>query len=108
MTNVNGRTWDICRVHLPNGSDIKGFMDTTWGEYFYFTLDDNQWYKGSISKFESFDVSKFEFAHQICTLDLTLHPRDFNDLVGSNDSREVFVCESDFWADFTVPEKYVH
>lgn len=45
-----GRTWDSGDVILPSGDTTPGYLDTTWGERFYFSLD-GQWYAGRISDF---------------------------------------------------------
>jgi len=38
MSDKNGRTWDQCKVILTDGREITGYLDTTWGHYFYFDL----------------------------------------------------------------------
>jgi hypothetical protein len=53
MTNHRGRTWDQCTVIMPDGSLETGFLDTTWGFYFYFECADGRWRKGDIHKFDS-------------------------------------------------------
>lgn len=52
MRSHRGRTWDWCPVILHSGTKIDGYYDTSWGEYFYFTLN-NQWYKGKIATFDT-------------------------------------------------------
>lgn len=46
MTNVRGRTWDKLSVTLLDGTKVHGWMDFTWGRYFYFQLD-GIWLRGS-------------------------------------------------------------
>lgn len=31
-----GRTWDQCRVVAKDASEHTGYLDTSWGQYFYF------------------------------------------------------------------------
>ena len=50
MKTHRGRTWDTVDIILLDGSTIQGFMDYTWGWYFYFKIED-QWYKGKNSEF---------------------------------------------------------
>lgn len=54
MTDHRGRTWDYCRVVLPDGKMIDGYFDTSWGTRFYFehegvwrSGDIHAWDKGS-------------------------------------------------------------
>lgn len=51
MKNHRGRTWDTGKCILPDGIETDGWLDTTWGEYFYF-IHENQWYKGSIVDYD--------------------------------------------------------
>lgn len=38
MTDRNGRTWDYCKVIFTDGTEHEGYLDTTWGHYFYFHI----------------------------------------------------------------------
>gem|GEM_PF-5563298 len=58
MRNHRGRTWDTCRVILPDGREIKGHLDTTWSSYFYFEVD-GVWRNAEIFQFEK-DGSRFD------------------------------------------------
>lgn len=55
MTNVRGRTWDVCDVILPDGEKIRGHLDYTWGTNFYFEVD-GSWYRGPIYDFETVNL----------------------------------------------------
>jgi len=48
MTNYRGRTWDYAKVWLSDGREIRGYLDTTWGEYIYFEFQPGRWRKVSI------------------------------------------------------------
>lgn len=50
MTDHRGRTWDTMPIILPDGTKTDGYLDTTWGYYIYFVID-NQWYKVSLDGF---------------------------------------------------------
>lgn len=52
MSDHRGRTWDSISVILPNGQQINGYLDTTWGHYVYFVMD-NHWRKVSLDHFGS-------------------------------------------------------
>ncbi|MFA5488815.1 MAG: hypothetical protein WC284_06300 [Candidimonas sp.] len=52
MSHHRGRTWDVCIVIDVDGVEITGYMDTTWGECFYFSRDGIQWYRGDMRDFE--------------------------------------------------------
>lgn len=57
-----GRTWDQCDVILLDGTTITGRLDTTWGEYFYFVVEDSC-YKGALREWNhhldnTFDLRK--------------------------------------------------
>ena len=43
MADHRGRTWDVCTVILPDGLEINGYYDTTWGERFYFQYAGSWW-----------------------------------------------------------------
>lgn len=47
MRDYAGRTWDQCRVTLPDGTITEGYLDTSWGHWFYFQHG-GQWFKGRI------------------------------------------------------------
>lgn len=47
MKDHRGRTWDHSEKFIVNNQEMSGFLDTTWGEYIYFTIE-NQWYKVSL------------------------------------------------------------
>lgn len=47
MTSHRGRTWDYCKVILPDGAEIDGLFDTSWGMKFYFEQD-FIWYCGRL------------------------------------------------------------
>lgn len=55
--NVGGRTWDLCVVIDGNGSKCDGWLDTTWGQYFYFvqyvTPTQYEWRKAKLSLFDA-------------------------------------------------------
>jgi hypothetical protein len=51
MTNVRGRTWDQCELVLPDGTETKAYLDTTWGTYFYFQTGED-WHCGKIDAFK--------------------------------------------------------
>lgn len=43
-SNHKGATWDTIAIILPDGTRHTGWVDTTWGMYVYFTMD-NKWKK---------------------------------------------------------------
>jgi hypothetical protein len=47
ISSHGGRTWDSCDITLKDGTQIKGFLDTTWGDYVYFEYD-GAWRKFSL------------------------------------------------------------
>ncbi len=56
MTMHRGRTWDQAKGILPAIGEnpkieVTCYLDTTWGEYFYFCYND-LWYKGKIYEFD--------------------------------------------------------
>ncbi len=51
MSNHAGRTWDQCCVILPDGKEITGWLDTTWGTRFHFEIE-GLWRSGKIYHFE--------------------------------------------------------
>ena len=36
MSDRKGATWDRCKIILEDASEIVGYLDTSWGQYFYF------------------------------------------------------------------------
>lgn len=50
MTDRSGRTWDQCAVVDAAGVKLTGYLDTSWGHYFYF-MDGEQWRKARVDKF---------------------------------------------------------
>ena len=52
MSLHRGRTWDSCTVVLLDGTEIKGYLDTTWGANFYFPHGAG-WYRGKIDEFQT-------------------------------------------------------
>lgn len=50
MSDHRGATWDSCRVIDINGADHNGYLDTSWGQYFYF-MEATLWRKARIDKF---------------------------------------------------------
>lgn len=49
MTDHFGRTWDTIRVILPDGERVQGYLDTTWGAFIYFMMD-NKWKKTRVEE----------------------------------------------------------
>jgi len=43
-----GRTWDYCYIKLINGETVKGYLDTSWGNWIYFEGNDGKWHKINI------------------------------------------------------------
>ena len=62
MSNYRGRTWDSCYVVLIDGAETEGWLDTTWGERFYFTHE-NQWWFGPIAGFQDMGRSACGVPH---------------------------------------------
>lgn len=52
MKEHRGRTWDSCKVILPNKLEIEGYLDTTWGTRFYFPYENN-WYVGGLFEWDN-------------------------------------------------------
>ena len=50
MTDHRGRTWDQCDVIDAQGVKLTGYLDTTWGHFFYF-FTGTEWPKASIDRF---------------------------------------------------------
>jgi len=48
-----GRTWDCINIKVGNHI-IKGWLDTTWGTYLYFNLEDS-WYSIPLLEIEKID-----------------------------------------------------
>lgn len=66
MRDKNGRTWDQCDVILSDGTKIVGYLDTSWGHYFYFQLE-GAWRKGKMDTFDKPTqgfINIFEFPQQ--------------------------------------------
>ena len=45
-----GRTWDICDVIAGDGSKHNGWLDTSWGTWFYFEVE-GKWRKARCDEF---------------------------------------------------------
>lgn len=55
-----GRTWDNCKVIDIDGVENKGWLDTSWGEYFYFVDNNGFWRKAKLQLFDNIDLC-FDF-----------------------------------------------
>lgn len=57
MRDHAGATWDQCDVYLPDGQKIVGYLDTTWGTRFYFSLGGwpAMWFAAPIDDFDTHD-----------------------------------------------------
>lgn len=56
FSNRNGKTWDRIGVFDTTGNEHIGFLDTSWGLYFYFKYN-NKWRKALVNPI--FDDNKF-------------------------------------------------
>ena len=57
----NGKgTWDYCKVIDINGKEIEGFLDTSYGQYFYFNPA-NMWNGWRKTSFDHFDDTELIF-----------------------------------------------
>ncbi len=62
LKRVFGRTWDVCRVILPDGRKVDGWLDYTWGRWIHFPAD-GKWYKTSVDnmgRFKAVDLREEE------------------------------------------------
>ena len=50
MSDHRGATWDSCKVIDVKGNTHNGYLDTSWGNYFYF-MEGTLWRKARIDKF---------------------------------------------------------
>lgn len=57
-------TWDSCIVVGVDGKEIEGYLDTTWGHYFYFNTEDG-WRKAKIDQFMSGSENKAIFKYDV-------------------------------------------
>lgn len=73
MTNHRGRTWDSWKLLMPDGRESFGFLDTSWGENFYW-MDTRGgcWMKAKIDAFKIdnqhapfFDLREVRYGVQI-------------------------------------------
>jgi hypothetical protein len=51
FSNRSGKTWDACEVIDVNGKMYEGWLDTSWGHYFYFRDHKHEWRKAKIIDF---------------------------------------------------------
>ena len=52
MKDTSGRTWDCCKIFALDGTEHEGFLDTSYGHWFYFK-DGDQWRKAKIDVYMS-------------------------------------------------------
>jgi len=52
MSDHKGATWDYIHIVLKDGKRIKGYLDTTWGNYVYFPLN-GKWKKVGVEHIDS-------------------------------------------------------
>ena len=52
MSEHRGRTWDYCTVIAIDDSKVDGYLDTSWGQWFYFKpFGETQWRKARVDRF---------------------------------------------------------
>lgn len=44
FSDHKGATWESCKVIAKDGTELEGFLDTSWGKYVYFN-DGKIWRK---------------------------------------------------------------